>query len=407
MATTQNYLNLPFNEAIDFFRQKVNLPTEKWTDIWQGQHSRAFVVAGAARGDLLSDLRSAVDKAIAQGTTLNEFKRDFGKIIEKTGWQYKGGHDWRTRVIYETNLRTANAAGRYKQMTDPDVLKSNPYWMYRHGGSAQPRADHLSWDGLVLPADDPWWRTHYPPNGWGCSCYVDALSEDDLTRLGVKVSTPPNDGTYEWTNPSTGETIQVPNGIQPGWAYNVGQTTGQVKDNKGPWSLMAQGKKTPVPGPLTPVKSTIKPNYKIPDTPAGIASYLTQSFGGQQTKTFTFNKGGFRVDLAVDAKYLGDHLTERDKHGKPKIGRAAFLPYLEDLIENPQEVWLAFEQSATTGKIRLRQRFLKYLDTGAKDSGLVMIFNATGGQMESVTFIPRTTPNYLDNQRKGFLAYKK
>lgn len=32
----------------------------------------------------------------------------------------------------------------------------------------------------------------------------------------------PDDGTYEWTNPATGEVHDVPNGIDPGWGYNVG-----------------------------------------------------------------------------------------------------------------------------------------------------------------------------------------
>ncbi len=44
-----------------------------------------------------------------------------------------------------------------------------------------------------------------------------------MTRDGLKVNQAPNNGEYEWTNPHTGEIIQVPNGIDPGWAYNPGK----------------------------------------------------------------------------------------------------------------------------------------------------------------------------------------
>jgi hypothetical protein len=33
----------------------------------------------------------------------------------------------------------------------------------------------------------------------------------------------PKEGTYEWVNPGTGEIIDVPKGIDPGWAYNPGK----------------------------------------------------------------------------------------------------------------------------------------------------------------------------------------
>ena len=125
------YKNLPFNEAIKFFRQKINLPTEKWTDIMDGMHSRAFVVAGAMKSELLSDLRTAVDKAISKGTSLGEFRKDFDKAVKKYGWSYKGQRGWRTATIFNTNVRTAYAAGKYKQMQDPDILKALPYWRYR------------------------------------------------------------------------------------------------------------------------------------------------------------------------------------------------------------------------------------------------------------------------------------
>ena len=110
------YQSLPFRESIQFFRQKLNLPTRAWTDIWEGMHSRAFVVAGAVQTELLTDFRTAIDKAIVDGTTLQEFRKDFDKIVNRHGWSYKGGRGWRSRVIYETNLRTA-LPGRQIQTT--------------------------------------------------------------------------------------------------------------------------------------------------------------------------------------------------------------------------------------------------------------------------------------------------
>lgn len=83
--------SLPFKEQIDYFRGKVDLPTRAWTDIYSAEHDHAFVVAGAVKLDLLTDLRGAVEKSIANGTTLEQFRKDFDKVVGKHGWQYNGG----------------------------------------------------------------------------------------------------------------------------------------------------------------------------------------------------------------------------------------------------------------------------------------------------------------------------
>lgn len=212
-----------FDEAVDYFRDKLSLPTEHWDDLWQEMHAKGFMVAGAMKAELLDDLRGAVDKAIAQGTTLAEFRKDFDGIVEKYGWIYKGGRNWRTSVIYGTNLRTSYMAGRYRQMTDPDVTALRPYWQYRHGGSAEPRPHHLALNGMVLRWDDPFWDTHYPPNGWGCKCFVVALSERDLVKLGKDGPDTAPDITYRDWEDRNGTIHQVPVGIDPGWDYNCGQ----------------------------------------------------------------------------------------------------------------------------------------------------------------------------------------
>ncbi|RJR20563.1 MAG: hypothetical protein C4582_08990 [Desulfobacteraceae bacterium] len=90
-----------------------------------------------------SDLGDLMQKGIEKGTTLSEFKRDFDKIIQDTGWAYKGGKGWRTGVIFNTNLRTAYAAGQHEVMTDPDVLKARPYWRYVPSRSREKRPEQV------------------------------------------------------------------------------------------------------------------------------------------------------------------------------------------------------------------------------------------------------------------------
>ena len=165
--TAAQYQDLPFKEAIAFFRAKLSIPTRAWDDIWKEMHSRSFVVAGATKENLLADLRAAVDKAVAEGTTLAEFRTDFDQVIAKHGWDYTGGRAWRTAIIYDTNLAMAYSAGSYRQRNQPAVLATRPYVRYLPSSAANPRPEHMNWYNLVLPHDDPFWLTHTPPNGWG------------------------------------------------------------------------------------------------------------------------------------------------------------------------------------------------------------------------------------------------
>lgn len=213
--------NTPFAEQLAFFRQKLNLPTERWDDIKRAAHDRGFIVAGAAKADLLTDLRAAMDKAIVKGMGMEEFRKDFRKTVEKTGWTgwtgegTKGGEAWRTRVIYQTNMATSYAAGRWRQLNEPDMLSLRPFWRYIHNDSQMhPRPLHLRWGTmrLTLRHDHPFWKTHFPPNGWGCECRVKAVRGPEAGD-----STAPPDG-WDSIDPKTG----APVGIDKGFDYAPG-----------------------------------------------------------------------------------------------------------------------------------------------------------------------------------------
>jgi len=224
--SSASFGSLPFAEQIEFFRSKVSIPTLAWTDIYTYQHDYAFMVAGASKSALLNDLRGAIDGAIANGTTLDQFRKDFDGIVAKNGWAYNGGRNWRTRVIYETNLRTAYAAGREIQMADPELRKRRPYGLYRHGGSEEPRPEHLAMDGVTVPLDDPFWDEWTPPGGWGCSCKKFMVSDADVERLGLTVQDPgpisPREEKTIGINGPSPRTVSVPVGIDPGFEYRPG-----------------------------------------------------------------------------------------------------------------------------------------------------------------------------------------
>lgn len=374
MKTAVILESLPFDEAIKFFRGKVNIPTERWNDLWKDMHARGFMVAGAMKTGLLTDFRGAIDKAISEGTTLQEFRKDFDRTVKTHGWSYKGERGWRTGVIYNTNVRTAYSAGRYKQMTDPDVMQARPYWQYRHGDSINPRPEHLSWNGLVLAADDPWWRVHYPPNGWGCKCMVTTLSERELAKKGKSgPDAAPNNGTYEWTDKRTGEVHRVPNGIDPGWDYNVGTAAWgereqlRLMEDTGPWtdlSPLGHGKygrpdKISVDAPRAELGNPVKKG----DAPA-LREALTKALGSEASNIIDPLGEPVRVTQAIVGHILEKPETRWD-------GRDAYFPFIRELIEDPFEIWMSFAKSAVSGRVGIRRKYVKAVKlSGNKALGL-------------------------------------
>lgn len=231
---------MPFNNAVDFFRRKVNVPARSWDAIWQQEHDVGFMVAGATKADLIQDMRNIVGQVTENSDGLHGFRKNFDQVVNKHGWGYNGGRNWRTRVIYETNLYQAHNAGRYAQIQK--VKKFRPYLRYRHNDAVEhPRPEHLAWDSLILPVDDPWWDTHMPMNGWGCKCFVQSLNERDLKKLGKSgpdIAPPINmvEKSIGVRGPNP-RTVRVPKGVDPGFAYTPGkrysELIGQVAEKAG------------------------------------------------------------------------------------------------------------------------------------------------------------------------------
>ncbi|GAB6191144.1 phage head morphogenesis protein [Desulfocastanea catecholica] len=188
---------LPPEKAIAYFRAKGYAIGWDWQDVWERAHARAFTVAKVMRQDILEDIRTAVDTALADGTTYQQFARELIPLLKSKGWwglmevedgkTVQLGSPWRLRTIYEVNMQTAYMAGRYQEQME--LAEERPYWMYVAVMDSRTRPDHARLNGAVFRSDDPFWQSHYPPNGWRCRCRVRTLSQVKLDKMGATVST--------------------------------------------------------------------------------------------------------------------------------------------------------------------------------------------------------------------------
>ena len=390
-----------FKEQVDFFKNKVRLPTKKYSDMLGAAHSKAFVVAGATKDAILCDFQQELLKAQRSGTSLQDFKDSFNAIVKKHGWKHKGSAGWRSRVIFEANMRTSYQAGRYKQMTDPDVLALRPFWEYRHGASRVPRQEHLHWNGLVLPADSPWWSTHYPPNGWGCSCYVVSRSARDLKREDKSVDKAPALDIQEKTigRGDEARVVKVPKGIDPGWDYNPGQAAyGQINTNRSSNHIKRKIINDNNPedyGLNKDLTATVTSESRLHKDINSISKAIkvTEAEIGEES-VFTFKTNGFEYPVYVNAKNLVEH-----KVSQPE--RARYAGFIKELIENPSETWMAFEEYESTGKVQLVLRFIKEFKFENKTRGIVLVAKAVNSRFEVLTMIPSSNKKYINKNRRG------
>ena len=185
----EDWINLNFSEAIEYFRNKDPKPNPGMIQRLRADyHDTSFVVAGLAKADLVSGIHRLLLQAMEQGQDFNAFKANFDQQIKDKGWRPGGA---RLQIVFDTNFRRSHAAGRYRQAIE--IIKERPYWLWRHRDSPKFRPHHKALHNKAIPANHSFWKTAIPPCGYGCRCTFFAVDEDTLNRMGASILTDPPD----------------------------------------------------------------------------------------------------------------------------------------------------------------------------------------------------------------------
>ena len=250
---------LPVAAAIDYMRTRADLTvTHNWQDLWHEEHARQFTVSRLARMDLLQAMHESITRSVKGDLSRKDWMRDTEQMLAQAGWWGEKQvidpttgetvktvfNPSRLALIFDTNTRQAYAAGQWQRIQA--AKRTMPYLRYVTRDDRRVRPQHAAWHNVVLPVDDPFWQSHFPPNGYRCRCRVIPLSQRDyergysesrpgaeydihapIVREPFKTTRPP-EVQFEHINRRTGEISRVPQGISPGFAYNAGQAREQV-----------------------------------------------------------------------------------------------------------------------------------------------------------------------------------
>ena len=194
MSQKPEWLNLSFAEAVEWFRQKINIPTEKWDEIDAAAREKAFTVAGMTKAEMLDDARLLVERQLTEGNSYDDFQKQWKRLIGRQGWKSKGNQDRRIYIIADTNVRKAYSAGKRLQYESAGLQDRMPYKVWRWRDSPVPRPNHKALHNKAILASDPFWDAVGDlPCGFGCRCQSFYANEQTLKLLGATILASPPD----------------------------------------------------------------------------------------------------------------------------------------------------------------------------------------------------------------------
>ncbi|GBC62495.1 phage head morphogenesis protein [Desulfonema ishimotonii] len=404
---------LPMKEAKRFWKDKMPTAAKNFDALADAAHTKAFMVSGLNRMDQVCGVYEAMYQAIDAGETLAEFRARIPKIIADQGW-----NDYRTDLIFRTNIQSAYMSGRYAQMAA--TAKTRPYWQYSAINDSRTRPAHAYMHGKVFPADSPIWDTWYPPNGYKCRCGVKSLSERQLGKRGLKVSDDPTGKTFVPTDPKTG--LRLPARKlrpDPGWSQNVGKdwlgglSPSEIAEKDIAW-------RTAVTQPARmPSLATLDRRHLLPVSEADLLAnglsnddYLRAFLSEFDIKDLNESKvvtlPGANIPMVVGRGLFADPKT-----GNPQIrkgGRERYVRLLARTLLNPYEIWMnpGDEGKGLRPYLTLIRLFRDADDTVCGGSVVVV----SGRSWTSKTLFqtdakPERILQYLKSQRKGSLLYRE
>jgi len=277
------------------------------------------------------------------------------------------------QMVYFQNIKASQMAAKY------DMLYRNrdeyPYWQYVAILDGKTRPAHLALHGKIFRADDPFWNTAFPPNGFNCRCNVKPLSSDDVK--GMKIE---NGGSIFF---------------QPdkGFANNPGKDLEWIEQKQE--EAIKENKAFKIVEPKINFEQIIKKEglkndallIDVPDFNPGYYKdkKYTQKYIDDFCKKYNFKDED--IDLVdykgkvikMNFRKLIRHIVEDgedEKEAANRVSRLKFIRFVPDILKDPDlvaaNIYVKNERPLRT---KVSKVYVKKINSEGKDSFVVVAIN--------------------------------
>lgn len=144
--------------------------SESWLRL---QQNNMYAFGLAKSYSQMKEMRAVVHDQNGLQRPFTEFYKHVKTIDERYNQHY-------AQAEYQAVVRGTIMGQKWLEIQEQkDVF---PWLQYQTKGDGRVRAEHDRLNGIVLPADDPFWTQYYPPNGWRCRCTVKPFTDAQLEK---------------------------------------------------------------------------------------------------------------------------------------------------------------------------------------------------------------------------------
>jgi SPP1 gp7 family putative phage head morphogenesis protein len=181
----------PNEAAMAFIKSKPAVFQSVFQRMLPELRARAFVISGIESATVVQRIRDRLAD-LPQGADWNAIKRDvageLGPWFEDPNAEPEvrakqlAAAERRSELLLRVHGFQAYQAVQHEVMVE--TMDAMPYWQYLTMGDDAVRPEHAALNGIILPADSPFWKTHFPPWDWGCRCQAVAVGREEAEAIG-------------------------------------------------------------------------------------------------------------------------------------------------------------------------------------------------------------------------------
>lgn len=177
------------DEAITWFRRRTAISNAEFAALATNANRTAFWMARVATVQRAARIQRSLDDAMAHGMTFETWRKTNRSILRRIPEAH-------LRTTFRNWAQTSYNGARVNYLSEPQVRKRRPYWVFDSVLDGRTTAVCTAYDGTVLPAGHRWFLAHTPPLHHNCRSSIRGLTRVQAGKIGIRKRAPADKLTH-------------------------------------------------------------------------------------------------------------------------------------------------------------------------------------------------------------------